>query len=172
VIDWNELFAPSHSLLELFLRGSVVYLGTLALLRIFRRDSGELSRADLLLVIMVADAAQNGMAGEYRSITEGLVLVATLFGWNLLLDWLSYRSEFVHRLLEPPPLLLIRDGRPLKKNLHAEMLTLEDLKQHLREQGLERFDQVKRAYVESDGRVSVIRRDGGPSPKRPDRGAH
>lgn len=88
-----------------------------------------------------------------------------------MIDWLSYRSALVHRLREPAPLLLIRDGRPLKRNLHAEMLTLDDLKQQLREQGIERIEQVKRCYVESDGKVSIIRQEGRPAQALPERNA-
>jgi uncharacterized membrane protein YcaP (DUF421 family) len=59
---------------------------------------------DLLLLVLIADAAQNAMAGEYHSISKGLVLCGTLFGWNFLLDWLAYRYDWVARLLECFPL--------------------------------------------------------------------
>ena len=88
-VDWHNLLVPTVSLLELVLRGSAVYLGILVLMRVLRREAGALSTADLLVVVLVADAAQNAMASEYHSITEGAVLVATIFGWNYLLDWLG-----------------------------------------------------------------------------------
>jgi uncharacterized membrane protein YcaP (DUF421 family) len=158
-IDWHELLVPTVSLLELVLRGSVIYLAVLAALRILRREAGALSTADLLVVVLVADAAQNAMASEYHSITEGAVLVATIFGWNYLLDWLGYRYPAVYALLHPAPLLLIKDGRVHRRNLRSEMLTLADLKVQLREQGVAEFVQVKRCYLEPDGRLSVIKED-------------
>src|SRR6185436_17183725 len=98
-IDWHRMFVPSGSLVELVIRGSLMYLLILAGFRIFRRDAGSLSVSDLLVVVLIADASQNGMAGEYHSLTEGAVIVATIFAWNYLLDWLAYRSSAVAWLL-------------------------------------------------------------------------
>jgi uncharacterized membrane protein YcaP (DUF421 family) len=158
-VDWSQVFVPSGSLLEIIVRGSVIYLCVFAFMRVMRRDAGHLSRADLLFVTLVSDAAQNGMAGEYRSVTEGLVLIGTILGWNFGLDWLAFHLPFVRRLLEPAPLLLIRDGRLLRRNMRAELVTREELFAHLREAGLEGPAQVKRCYVESEGQFTVIRAD-------------
>lgn len=164
-IDWHDLLVPTTSLLELVLRGSIVYLGILAAMRVLRREAGELSTADLLVIVLVADAAQNAMASEYHSITEGAVLIAIIFGWSYLLDWLGYRYPWFHSLLHRAPLPLIKDGRVLRRNLRSEMLTVDDLKEQLREQGVAEFSEVKRCFLEADGRLSVIRRtDASPSP--------
>src|SRR5688500_1019828 len=104
-IDWREMFIPTGNVIELVLRASIMYLLILAGFRVFRRDAGSLSVSDLLVVVLIADAAQNGMAGEYRSITEGVVIVATIFAWNYGLDWLAYRSRVAYWLLHPPPLV-------------------------------------------------------------------
>lgn len=166
-MQWTEMFVPNTSLLELFVRGTCMYLGILALLRVFRRDAGSLSMADLLLIVLVADAAQNAMAGEYRSITEGAVLVGTIFGWNYLLDWLAFHSPAVHRLMNPAPLPLIVDGTLQRRNMRSQLITLDDLKEQLREQGVEHISDVKRCAMEADGNLSVIRRasgDANPAP--------
>ncbi len=165
-IDWREVFVPSMSLLELVLRGSILYLTILALLRILRREAGAMSTADLLVIVLVADAAQNAMAAEYKSITEGIVLVATIFAWNYALDWLGYRYRWVYRLLHPAPLLLVKDGRVQRRNLRSELLTLDDLLEQLREQGIDDVGQVKRCYLEADGHLSVIRQEPGEAPPR------
>jgi uncharacterized membrane protein YcaP (DUF421 family) len=157
-IDWHEIFVPSVSPLELVLRGTIMYLAILAAMRIFRRQTGSLNTADLLVVVLVADAAQNGMASEYRSVTDGLVLIATIYAWNYLLDVAAFRWPRVHRLLNPPPLPLVRDGQVLRRNLRQEMMTLDDLMEQLREQGVERLSQVKHCGLEGDGHLSVIRR--------------
>ncbi len=156
-IDWREMLVPSSSLLELIIRGSVMYLLILAGFRLFRREAGSLSVSDLLVVVLIADAAQNGMAGEYRSLTEGIVIVATIFAWNYLLDWLSYRSRFVYWLLHPPSLPLVRSGQLQYQNLRSQMITREDLMEQLREQGIDDLQQVKKCFLEGDGRISVIR---------------
>jgi uncharacterized membrane protein YcaP (DUF421 family) len=157
-VDWHQLLVPTVGLLELVVRGSVMYLFVFAAMRVMRRDSGALSTADLLVVVLIADAAQNAMASEYQSLTEGIVLVSTIFAWNYALDWLGYRYGAMHRLLNPPPLLLVDNGRIQRRNLRAEMLTLEDLAEHLREQGIEDVSQVSRCYLEGDGHLSVIKR--------------
>src|SRR6187200_2306625 len=136
-IEWREVFVPTGSLLELVVRASVMYLLILAGFRIFRRDAGSLSVSDLLVVVLIADAAQNGMAGEYKSVTEGAVVVGTIFAWNYILDWLAYRSPVVHRLLHPPPLLLVQNGLIHHRNLRQQLMTKADLLEQLREQGIE-----------------------------------
>jgi uncharacterized membrane protein YcaP (DUF421 family) len=163
-IDWRELFVPTVSVAELVIRGSVMYLVILTLLRVFRREAGALSIPDLLVIVLVADAAQNGMAGEYLSITDGIILVVTIFSWNYVLDWLAYRFRWMHRLLHPRPLPLIEDGRVNRRNLKAEMLTVEDLRALLREQGVESVSEVRRCFIESDGQVSIIKREAGEEP--------
>jgi len=168
-IDWHQMFVPSGSVLELIVRGSVMYLLILAGFRIFRRDAGSLSVSDLLVVVLIADAAQNGMAGEYRSLTEGVVIVATIFAWNYALDWLAYRSRFVYWLLHPPSLLLIRNGQIQRRNLRSQLITKDDLLEQLREQGVEGVDRVKACFLESDGRMSVIREQDGEPQARIDR---
>ena len=164
-IDWREMFVPSSSLLELVIRGSTMYLLILAGFRIFRRDAGSLSVSDLLVVVLIADAAQNGMAGEYRSLTEGVVIVATIFAWNYTLDWLAYRSRFVYWLLHPPSLPLIRNGVLQHRNLRSQLITRNDLMEQLREQGIDDVRHVKSCFLEGDGRMSVIREDGDQQPR-------
>jgi len=170
-VDWHSVLVPTVGLLELVLRGSAMYLLVFAAMRIFRREAGALSTADLLVVVMVADAAQNAMASDYHSVTEGVVLVGTIFAWNYGLDWLGYRFPAMQRLLNPPPLLLVADGRIHRRNLRAEMLTTADLAEHLREQGIEDVAEVRRCYLESDGHLSVIKRstdDDGPPTGNPE----
>jgi uncharacterized membrane protein YcaP (DUF421 family) len=160
-IDWRALLVPTVNLAEIVLRGSVVYLAILAALRLFRREAGAISVADLLVVVLVADAAQNAMASEYKSITEGGVLIATIFGWDYFLDWLAFRSRWVHGLLHPPPLLLVAHGRIQRRNLRAELVTVDELRGLLREEGIEDVAQVKCCYLEADGHLSVIKQEGG-----------
>lgn len=162
-IDWEGMLRPSMSLLELVLRGSAMYLVLFTVLRILvRRHVGSMSLMDLLLMVLIADAAQNAMSKQYQSVTEGLVLCGTLIAWNYLLDLLSYRFPALERILEPPPLPIVRAGQLQRRNMRQELLTEDEVLSHLRQQGIEDIQSVKLAYVEPDGGVSVIKYRGQP----------
>lgn len=156
-IDWKAVFLPDTPLLEIILRGSVMYLALFILLRvILKRQSGTLGITDLLLITLLADASQNGMAGNYQSLPDGIVLVTTIIFWDYALDWLSFKSTRFQRLIEPPPLLLIKNGQLLYRNMRKELITEADLMKQLREQGISDIAKVKEAYMESDGQISAI----------------
>jgi uncharacterized membrane protein YcaP (DUF421 family) len=156
-IDWKAVFLPDTPLLEIILRGSVMYLALFILLRvILKRQSGTLGITDLLLITLLADASQNGMAGNYQSLPDGIVLVTTIIFWDYALDWLSFKSTRFQRLIEPPPLLLIKNGQLLYRNMRKELITEADLMEQLREQGISDIAKVKEAYMESDGQISAI----------------
>lgn len=156
-IDWNSLLVPSISLVEIFLRGTFVYLFLFVIFRVLRREAGGIGIADLLVVVLIADAAQNAMSSEYRSLTEGALLVATIALWDYALDWLSYRFKLMGRLIRPAPVVLIKDGQLLGRNMRQELITRDELMGQLREHGLERVEQVKKCYLEPDGKISVIK---------------
>ncbi len=156
-IDWQAMFVPSISLIEIALRGTIIYLSIYVIFRILPREAGSLGISDLLVVVLIADAAQNAMASEYKSITEGLTLILTIVAWDWLFDWLCLTYPALRPLLRPPTLLLIDHGVVLRKNLRKEMISEDELMSQLREQGLDDVADVKRCYVESDGRVSVIK---------------
>lgn len=158
-VDWAELFRFSVPPAELIVRGSVMYLFLFALFRIVvKRRIGAIGVADLLVLVIIADAAQNAMAGEYRTISDGMVLVTTIIAWNHLLDFLAWRFAAVRRLLEPSPLLLIDRGRVLRRHLRLEFVSEQELLAKLRENGVSDPAEVEKAYLESDGEVSVIRK--------------
>jgi uncharacterized membrane protein YcaP (DUF421 family) len=158
-IDWRSMFVPSIHVGEIFLRGSMIYLFVFLLFRIFRRQAGAIGISDLLVVVLIADASQNAMASEYKSITEGAILVGTIVFWDYFLDWLGYRSPYVRRLLRPAALLLIKDGVIQRKNMRQEMITDEELMAQLREQEVENVEEVKKCYLEGDGHITVIKKD-------------
>lgn len=157
-MDWKSIFFPDTPLLEIILRGTIMYIALFAMLRvILKRQTGSLGISDLLLITLLADAAQNAMSGSYTSIPDGIVLVGTIIFWNYVFDWLSYRSEWFGRLVEPPPLLLIQNGRMLRRNMRQELVTEDELMSQLREHGLDDVQEVKEAYIESNGQFSVIK---------------
>ncbi len=153
-----DLFAIHVPVLELVLRGTLVYWLLFVIFRfILRRDVGAVGIADILLLVIVADAAQNAMAGGYDTVSEGAILVSTIVGWNWLLDMASYRFALVRRFASPRRLTLVERGVPQRQNLRREYITLEELHEKLREQGVEKISEVKSAYLEGDGQISVIR---------------
>ena len=157
-LDWGEIFGLTVSPAELIVRGSVMYLFLFFLFRVvIRRRIGAIGIGDILLLVIVADAAQNGMAGEYRSVTEGAILVGTLIGWDMAIDWLNYHVPGLRKWLEPPPLLLVYRGRVQRRNLRHEFVTEDELRAKLREKGVADVGEVERAYMEADGSVSVIK---------------
>jgi uncharacterized membrane protein YcaP (DUF421 family) len=150
------MFIPTGSVLEVIFRGTIMFLGMFALLRVFRRQAGAVGIADLLVIVVIADAAQNGMAGEAKSITEGLILIVTIVLWDWFFDWLGFRSPFWSRVLQPQELLLIQNGKTIQKNLDKELITEDELLSQLRQQGLSGFEKVKKCYLESNGHFSVL----------------
>jgi uncharacterized membrane protein YcaP (DUF421 family) len=158
-VDWNAIFGLSVSPWELVIRGTTMYLLLFLLFRVIvRRRVGAVGLGDILLLVIIADAAQNALSGEYTSVTDGAILVGTILFWNYVIDWLNFRVPALRKWLEPPPLLLVDQGRLLRRNLRHELVTEEELRSKLREKGVSDYAEVARAYMEPDGSISVLRR--------------
>jgi len=160
---------------EMILRGSAVYWFLFLLFRfVLRRDVRSMGVADLLFVVLVADAASNAMQGDYKSIGDGMVLVSTLAAWNYAMDWLAFRLAPVARFMEPPPEVVVRNGQPNHRLLVRQMMSLHELESKLRSLGVESLAQVRIARLESDGSLSVFTFDDkahhGPSEGQPPAG--
>ena len=156
-IDWQALLVPQASPLEIVVRGTVIYLGLFALLRgVLKREAGTVGITDLLVVVLLADAAQNSLAPDSAALPDGLLLVATIVFWAYLLNWLGYRSPRFQKLVHPRPLQLVRDGELLRRNMRKELVTEDELMTQLRLQGCDDISAVRAAYMEGDGRISVI----------------
>ena len=168
-VDLASLLTVNESPLELVLRGTMMYWFLLLIFRfVLRRDPGAVGVADILFVVIIADASQNAMSGSYDTVAEGFILVGTLVFWNFSLDWASYRWKLIHKLIEPAPVPLIREGRVLARNLRKEYLTREDLDAQLRQAGVDNIGKVRAAYLESDGKFSVVLFQDQDSPRAPD----
>jgi uncharacterized membrane protein YcaP (DUF421 family) len=160
-LEWSELFGLSVSPLELIVRGTAMYWFLFVLFRVvIRRRVGAVGISDVLLLVIIADASQNAMSGDYQSISDGMILVATILAWNMLVDWLTYASPRMEKLLQPAPLLLIDRGKVLRKHLRTEFVSEDELRAKLREHGVTEYAQVEKAHMESDGELSVIKRKG------------
>ena len=159
--DWRAMLMPDTPLIEIVLRGTVVYAALFLLLRVvLRRESAALGVTDLLVVVLIADAAQNAMADDYRSLPDGILLVGVIVFWAWFLDWAGYRFPAVERMMKPPKLPLVENGELRRENMRRELVTVEELRSQLRLQGIDDLSEVRRAYMEPDGQVSVLRADG------------
>ena len=158
-LDWNGIFLPSLGIAEIIVRGTLMYLGLFIILRFMaRRQAGHFGPADLLVIVLIADAAQNGLGKEYQSVTEGLTLVITIVAWEYFIDWLSYRFPALRPVLTPPSVTLVRDGRIVEETMRKEMLSMDELLSQLRQHQVENVREVKLAKLEGDGRLSVLAR--------------
>ncbi len=112
---------------------------------------------DLVFVILIAQAAADAM-GEFTSVADGLILVATIMGWNYLINALSYRWPFFEWLVSAPALQIVRDGQMMRRNMRREFVTEEELMSYLHQEGIEDVREVKSAYIEGGGKITVVGR--------------
>jgi uncharacterized membrane protein YcaP (DUF421 family) len=160
-VDWAAVFTPDVPVLEIIVRGTLMYLTLFMMLRlVLKRESGKVGLPDVLLIVLIADAAQNGMASNYNSFTSGLILVSTLVFWGYALDWLGYRYPFFGRLVHPPALLLVKDGQLQRRNMRQELISLDELMSLLRQEGASELSDVAEARMEGNGGISVKLREG------------
>jgi uncharacterized membrane protein YcaP (DUF421 family) len=161
VLDFSNFLSFSMSPLEILIRGTLMYWFLFLLLRfLLRRDTGSAGISGILFVVLLGDAAQNAMIGNGHTIGDGGLLIATLAAWNLLLDWAGVHWKLVARLTEAPPVMLVRHGQLVDRNMRRELVTREEVESKMRANNLEKLDQVKAMYLEGDGSFTVIKATG------------
>jgi uncharacterized membrane protein YcaP (DUF421 family) len=160
--DVGAALTPDVSLLETVVRGIVTYLAIFVMLRVLLRGrTSAVAMSDLLVLVLIADAAQNAMAAEYHSVTNGLVLVLTIVATSVTIDWLAFRFPSLRRYVHPEQKPLVVGGRIIRTTLNAELMTEDELMTQLRLNGVEDVSEVKAAYLEGNGEISVIQVPGG-----------
>jgi uncharacterized membrane protein YcaP (DUF421 family) len=159
-VELGEILKFSVSPLELIIRGTVMFWFLFFIFRfILRRDVGSMGVSDFLFVVILGDAAQNAMIGEATSASDGMMLIATLVFWNYAIDYVTYRFPALERLASARKLCLVRDGKKMRRNMRRELITDDELNAKVREEGLESIADVKVMYLESDGEISLVKRD-------------
>jgi len=168
-VNWTEMFSITVNPLEIFIRGTLIYLFCFVVMRFTRRGISGVSIADLLIIVMIADAAQNGMSADYKSVTDGILLILTLIFWDYTLNVLQDRVPFIQRLFYPKPTELIKDGKLLRRNMDKNFITYDELMSQVRQQGVEKVSEVKASFMEGDGSISIIPfdKEKGGSKKKP-----
>lgn len=158
-LDYSRIFLPTVPILEIIIRGTVMYLVLFVLLRLtMKRIGGMISLGDILMVALVAAAVQNSIARDNQSIADGIILVATIAFWSYALDWMGHRSPLFQRFYNPPALLLVQNGRMIRRNMRQELITEDELLGQLRQKGIRNINEVKEAFMEGDGSITVIRK--------------
>jgi uncharacterized membrane protein YcaP (DUF421 family) len=154
----HELFKLSMSPIELLVRGSAMYWFLLLLFRyVLRRDAGNAAVPDLLFVVLLGDAAQNGMIGDGHTVMDSALLIAVLAAWNYALDVLGYYVPLIARFNDPPSLLLAQDGRFVHRTMRREHITPDEIYAALHAEGLEHLSEAKRIRLEPEGTISIIK---------------
>lgn len=163
----GSVFNLSVPLWELVVRSVLIYAAFFIGLRLFgKRELGQFTLFDLVLVLLVANALQPSITGPDSSVTGGVVIIVVLLLINRSVGLLRSRWPAFDHLIEPPPTVVCEDGNLLKKNLESEGLTVEDVEMALREHGVEKIGDCKLAVLENDGSISVVSKDSPQSYRR------
>jgi uncharacterized membrane protein YcaP (DUF421 family) len=163
MVNWSAVFTPDTPLLELVLRGTVLFFALLVLTRVVgQRESGGLGMSDLIVAVLLGATLGDAMTGGGTSVVDGLVPVATVMLWSVAVDAIAYRWPPLTRILKGKPRPLISDGRLDRAALRRELISMDELLSQLRTHELDDISQVRRAYLEPNGEISII-------PMHPDR---
>ena len=152
-----NIFIPDISIAEKLLRSVVIYLFLLLAFRFTgKRQVGQLTPFDLIVLLIISNVLQNAVIGNDNSLSGGIIGAVTILALNYAVVKITYRSKRARRLLELQPALLIHNGRILHENMRHELITLDDLLAALRRNGLLEPKQARYAVLEENGMISVV----------------
>lgn len=153
---FHSLWHTDVPIWSLIVRGAVVYLAVIILLRIAgKRQVAQMGMTEFVALLLISNAVQNSMNGGDNSVTGGLILATTVIACAYLMTYLTYRSRKIEKLVQGRPTLLIHHGKVLYPHLKREMLSVRELLHALRKQGVTNLDDVAEAVLESDGFISI-----------------
>ena len=156
----NELFHLSAPWWHFVLRACAVYVLVMVLVRVSgKRAVGQFTPFDLVLLILIGNAVQNGINGGDNSLTGAAIMASTLIALNYLVAWQTSRNRRVERWVEGEPVVLARDGRVFKHVLRRELVSDDDFAEALRMNNIADVGDVQLALLETNGRISVIPRE-------------
>jgi uncharacterized membrane protein YcaP (DUF421 family) len=144
--------------MDAVLRAAALYIFLLVIFRIAgERTLASLTTFDFVLLLIIAEATQQGLLGDDFSVVKAILVIATLIGLDIGISLLKDRSRLLHKIIEGVPLVIVEDGRMLEDRMRRARIDLDDVLQAARErQGLERVDQIKFAVLERTGEISII----------------
>ena len=146
--------------MDLMVRGIAVYLFLLLIFRISgKRSLRNATTFDFVMLLIVAETTQQALVGDDSSVTGAFLLIIVLVGTDIVLSLVKRWSPRIDRLLEGQPLVILRNGVPLRRRMRLERVDEEDILSAAREtRGLDRMEQIKRAVLERNGAISIVPR--------------
>jgi len=158
----GEIFKLGIPWTHLVLRAVIIYVVFFIGLRLFgKRELGQFTTFDLVLVLLVANALQPAITGPDQSVTGGAIIVAILLVFNRAIAMVRNRWPWFDALIEPPPTVVVEDGQLSKAALEKEGLSETDVEMAIREHGVDKMSDVKEAVLENDGSISVVTKGSG-----------
>jgi uncharacterized membrane protein YcaP (DUF421 family) len=143
--------------MDIALRAVFLYAFVVFLIRVMgRRELSSLSPIDLVLLIVLGDAIQQGLTQDDYSVTGAVIAVSTIAAVQVLISYLSFRSKRARRVLEGDPIVIVQDGKLIERNMKRERLTVDEVAEAMRKQQIATVDDVEWAILESDGTMSFI----------------
>ena len=143
--------------MDLVARSIVVFVFLLVLTRIIgKRELGALEPFDLILLIVVGDALQQGLTQDDYSLTGALLIVGTIAIMQVGVSYLSFRFPRTRPILNGEPIIVLEDGHVIERNLKRERLTVEEIAEQARKQQIAHLADVRYAVLERDGTISFI----------------
>ena len=143
--------------MDLALRATFLFFFVFLLTRIIgKRELSSLEPFDLILLIVIGDAIQQGLTQDDYSVTGAVIVVGTFAMLQVLLSFLSYKFPRLRPALDGEPVVIVQDGKPIEKNLKRERLTIEELLVEARHQQVSSLEDIQWAVLETSGKISVI----------------
>ncbi len=148
--------------MDAVLRAAAIYLGLLIIMRVSgKRTLAQVTVFDFILLLVVAEATQQGLLGDDFSVTNALLVILTLVGIERIADAVSARSDKADLVLNNAPLVIVEHGRALEERIRDLRISADDILEEARStQGVERMEQIKYAVIERNGAISVIKQGG------------
>jgi uncharacterized membrane protein YcaP (DUF421 family) len=159
------MFELNLPLWQFPVRALLVYLAVLLMIRLSgKRTIGEFSPFDVVVLLLIAEAAQGSMTGNDTSLQGGLLVMAVLIALNYLVAWLSTRSRRMELLLQGGPVVLIRNGEIDFAVLRRQNVPIGDVEEAMRSHGIRRCADVELAVLEPNGGISFFERSAARKP--------
>ena len=156
---WHSIFDMGITVGEKAIRAVLIYVFLLVALRVIgKREISQQNTLDVLVILLVANAVQNGIIGNDNSVTGAVVGAIVLFGLHRFFSSLAYWNPVADRLLEGAPTYLVKDGQRIRRALRHEQISQPQLLSMAQRQGFEGLDEIGDAVLETDGSVKFTRR--------------
>ena len=160
--DLGEIFKLGIPWSHLVIRAVIIYIVFFIGLRLFgKRELGQFTTFDLVLVLLIANALQPAITGPDNSVTGGAIIITILLLFNRGVAFVRSRLPWFDELIEPPPTVVVTDGEISKAALEKEGLSITDVEMAIREHGVNKMSDVKEAVLENDGSISVVTKGSG-----------